>query len=231
MNSAIKNLVLASAVLVSAASTLTASAFERPKSNFIVQPLSTKPEFAQNSSQDLLLRADEHGTAYLYVEQKQGALLTIFDVTDPNHIKLTASVPTEARGAFDFVTPVGESSELVAFRDGSGNAVLDLRKAKAPRLSQADGAAKPSELLGDSGYLSSSQTQAAAVAQQPRDVQLVETAGTPHAILTVTGVTREVNRAETGTVFLVGDGKVTVIRRIDAERQYAIDQELKRNLN
>ena len=74
MKSTIKNLVLASAVLVSAASTLTASAFERAKSNFIVQPLSTKAEFAQNSSQDLLLRADEHGTAYLYVEQQQGAL-------------------------------------------------------------------------------------------------------------------------------------------------------------
>src|ERR1700722_4484351 len=120
MNSAIKNIVLASAVLVSAASTLTASAFEKPKSNFIVQALSTKAEFAQNSSQDLLLRADEHGTAYLYVEQQQGALLTIFDVTDPVHITLAASVPTAAHGAFDFVTPVGESSELVAFRDGSG---------------------------------------------------------------------------------------------------------------
>jgi hypothetical protein len=47
----------------------------------------------------------------------------------------------------------------------------------------------------------------------------------------VTGVTRQVNRAETGTVFLVGDGKVTVIRRIDAERSYAIDQNLQRNLN
>ena len=40
MNSAIKNLILASAVLVSAASTSTASAFEKPKSNFIVQELS-----------------------------------------------------------------------------------------------------------------------------------------------------------------------------------------------
>jgi hypothetical protein len=229
MNSAIKNIVLASAVLVSAASTLTASAFEKPKSNFIVQALSTRPEFAQNSSQDLLLRADEHGTAYLYVEQQQGALLTIFDVTDPVHIKLAASVPTSAHGAFDFVTPVGESSELVAFRDGSGNAVLDLHKAKAPRLSAVAGAAKPGELLGNSGYLTASQV--AAAAPEPRDVQLVETAGTQRTIATVTGVTRQINRAETGTVFLVGDGKVTVIRRIDAERSYAIDQNLKRNLN
>jgi hypothetical protein len=231
MNSAIKNLVLASAVLVSAASSLTASAFERPRSNFIVQALSSKPEFAQNSSQDLLLRTDEHGTAYLYVEQQQGALLTIFDVTDPQHIKLSASVPTAARGAFDFVTPVGETSELVAFRDGSGNAVLDLHKAKAPRLSEVDGAANPGERLGRSGYLTSSLTQSEPVASEPRDVQLVETQGTPRTITTVTGVTRQIDRAETGTIFLVGDGKVTVIRRIDAERSYAMDQELNRNLN
>jgi hypothetical protein len=231
MNSAIKNLVLASAVLVSAASTLTASAFERPKSNFIVQQLSSNPEFTQNSSQDLLLRADDHGTAYLYVEQQQGALLTVFDVTDPQHIKLTAAVPTEARGAFDFVTPVGETSELVAFRDGSGNAVLDLHRAKAPRLSKVDGAANPDELLGHAGYLTSSLTQVEPVAPQPRDVELVETKGTPRTIATVANVTRQINRGETGTVFLLGNGKVTVIRRIDAERQYAIDQELKRNLN
>jgi hypothetical protein len=231
MNSAIKNVVLATAVLVSAASTLTASAFQKPKSNFIVQQLSTKPEFTQNSSQDLLLRADQYGTAYLYVEQQQGALLTIFDVTDPQHIKLTAAVPTEARGAFDFVTPVGETAELVAFRDGSGNAVLDLHKAKSPRLSKVDTAGNPDEPLGNSGYLTSSLTQAAPVSTQPRDVQLVETKGTPHALVTVASVTRQVNRAETGTVFLLGNGKVTVIRRIDAERSYAIDQELKRNLN
>ena len=231
MNSAIKNIILASAVLVTAASTLTASAFEKPKSNFIVQVLSTKPEFTQNSSQDLLLRADDHGTAYLYVEQQQGALLTVFDVTDPQHIKLTAEIPTEARAAFDFVTPVGASSELVAFRDGSGNAVLDLRKAKAPRLSNVGGAGSPNELLGNSGYLSSSLAQVKAVTPQPREVQLVETTGTPRTIATVANVTRQVNRAETGTIFLLGNGKVTVIRRIDAERSYAIDQELQRNLN
>jgi hypothetical protein len=231
MKNAIKNVVLATAVLVSAASTLTASAFEKPKSNFIVQPLSSKPEFTQNSTQDLLLRADDHGTSYLYVEQQQGALLTVFDVTDPQHMKLTAEVPTEARAAFDFVTPVGATSELIAFRDGSGNAVLDLRKAKAPRLSNVGGVGSPNELLGNSGYLTSSLTQVKAVAPQPREVQLVETTGTPRTIATMANVTRQINRAETGTIFLLGDGKVTVIRRIDAERQYAIDQELQRNLN
>jgi hypothetical protein len=126
---------------------------------------------------------------------------------------------------------VGASSELIAFRDGSGDAVLDLHKAKAPRLSNVGGVGNPNELLGNSGYLTSSLTQVKAVAPQPREVQLVETTGTPRTIATMANVTRQINRAETGTIFLLGDGKVTVIRRIDAERQYAIDQELQRNLN
>ncbi len=92
-------------------------------------------------------------------------------------------------------------------------------------------AANPSERLGNAGYLTSALPQTAPVARQPRNVQLVETTGTPRTILTVANVTRQVNRAETGTVFLVGDGKVTVIRRIDAERSYEIDQNLQRNLN
>ena len=60
-----------------------------------------------------------------------------------------------------------------------GNAVLDLHKAKAPRLSKVDGAGNPGEMLGHAGYLTSSLTRVEAVAPQPRNVELVETKGTP----------------------------------------------------
>jgi len=110
-----------------ATSTLPAAVFIQPK--LIVQPLSTKPEFARNDSQDLLLRTDDQGSTSLYVEQGDGAILAVFDVTDPDH--------------------------------------------------------------------------------------------------TLTAVTRQINRPETGTVFLLTEGKVTVIRQRDAERQYTMDQELK----
>src|SRR6202140_5096869 len=183
--------LLATAVLCGAV--LPASAYGR--SNFVVQDLSTKPAFAQNTSQDLLLRSDSHGDTYLYVEQQQGALLAVVDVTEPEHIKLTASIPTEGHGAYDFVTPIGTAAELVSFRDGSGTAVLDLRKAKAPRLSAINGpAAHPTEILGTAGYLASSVPNLQATAPQPREIQLVETTRSPRLLSSFHSGTRKDDR-------------------------------------
>ncbi len=231
MKFALKNTLLTAAVLAStAAAALPAAAFLKPK--LVVEDLPTRPALAANTSQDLLLRADDNGSAYLYVEQQQGALLAVFDVTDPEHIKLTAAVPTEGHGAYDFVTPIGATAELVAFRDGSGTAVVDLRQPKSPRLSvptaSTAGAIEP---LGSSGYLTSSIPQIEPVSNQPRSVQLVESSRHPRVLASLTGVTRQVERPETGTVFLLADGKVTVVRRLDAERKFDIDQIADRNLN
>jgi hypothetical protein len=232
MRFALKNTVLAAAVLASAAATTlpAAAAFLKPK--LVVEDLPTRPALASDTSQDLMLRADVNGSAYLYVEQQQGALLAVFDVTDPGHIKLAAVVPTEGHGAYDFVTPIGNTAELVAFRDGSGTAVVDLRKPKSPRLSvptaSTAGAIEP---LGSSGYLTSSIPQIEPISTQPRNVQLVESSRHPRVLASLTSVTRQVERPETGTVFLLADGKVTVVRRLDAERQFDIDQIAERNLN
>ena len=226
MKFALKNALLAAAVLAStAAATLpAAAAFLKPK--LVVEDLPTGPALAANTSQDLLLRADGDGSAYLYVEQQQGALLTVFDVTDPEHIKLTAVVPTEGHGAYDFVTPIGNTAELVAFRDGSGTAVVDLQKPKSPRLSVATartaGAIEP---LGSSGYLTSSIPQIEPVSTQPRNRPASwRSSRHPRVLASLTSVTRQLERPETGTVFLLADGKVTVVRRLDAERQFDIDQ-------
>jgi hypothetical protein len=220
---ALKNILLAVAVLTAA--TLPAAAFLKPK--LVVEELAP-----QTTSQDLLLHADDNGSAYLYVEQQQGALLAVFDVTDAAHIKLTASVPTEGHGAYDFVTPVGNTAELVSFRDGSGTALVDLRKPKAPRLSiTTPNTAGIIETLGSSGYLSSSIPQSQPVSPPQRAVQLVESSRHPRVLTSLTSVSRQVERPATGTVFLLADGKVTVIRRLDAERQFDIDQIADRNLN
>ena len=215
------NILLATAVTFG---TVCAQAATLAKTNFIVQQLSANPEFAQNTTQDLLLHDGNNGSTYLYVEQQQGAVLAVFDVTNPDRMKLTASVPTEARGSYDFVAPLGANSELIAYRDGSGTAILDLRKVKAPRLTAIEGsAALPTEMLGTAGYLASTQHAAPA---QLRDIQLIETNQTPHLRATVTGVTKQIARPETGTTFLLGDNNITVIRRIDSEQNYAFQQAL-----
>jgi hypothetical protein len=227
-----KNILSATAVLVSAAATTVpaAGAFIQPK--LVIQSLSTKPQFAQYASQDLLLRTDQYGSIYLYVEQEEGTILAILDVTDPDHMKLTTSVPIEGHGAYDFVHPIGGSTELVAFRDGSGTAIIDFRKAKKPQMSVVHSVSdRAIEQLGTAGYLSSSIPQVHTVAIQPRDVQLLETGRRPRVLATLNGVTRQINRFETGTIFLLAKGKVIVIRRLDAERQYTMDQEIDRHLH
>jgi hypothetical protein len=95
--------------------------------------------------------------------------------------------------------------------------VIDLHKAKAPKLAMIEGpVGNATELLGDSGYLSSSFETAAPIASaatQPRMVQVVETAAAaPRLVSTVDNVTRQVRRRETGTTFLLGENGVTVVR-------------------
>jgi hypothetical protein len=227
MKNTIKSILVATAITLV---TACAQASTPAKSDFIVEALSTNAEFAQNTSQDLLLHDNNNGSIYLYVEQQHGAVLSIFDVTNPARMKLAASVHLEAGGTYNFVTPIGGSAELIAFRDGSGTAVLDLRKVKYPRLiSIARAASVPTEMLGTAGYLSVRQPATPTTPAQLRDVQLVETSHSPRLLTTVTSVSQQVTNPETGTIFLLGQGKVTVIRRLDSEQDYAVQQVAREN--
>jgi hypothetical protein len=217
----------AKTAILSAALTLTvafnqADAYVR--TNLVVQPIA-----ATTDAQDLMLHGDDNGSTFLYVEQQKGALLSVYDVTDPAKIKLDASVETGARSSYDFVGAMG-SSELIKFRDGSGSGVIDLHKAKAPKLTAIAGALPTSiEVLGDAGYLaSSSQTgPATETALVPREVQVIATTtAAPQIVSTVANVTRQVARPETGTTFLLGQNGVTVIRQAATERAYEQQLEL-----
>jgi hypothetical protein len=227
MKNTIKSILVATAMTLA---TACAQASTPAKSDFIVQALSANPGFAQNTSQDLLLHSNNNGATYLYVEQRNGAVLSIFDVTNPARMTLAASVHLEARGTYNFVTPIGGGAELIAFRDGSGTAVLDLRKVKNPRvISMARAASAPTEMLGTAGYLSVRQAATATAPTQLRDVQLVEASHSPRPLTTVTSVSRQVTNPETGTIFLLGHGQITVIRRLDSEQDYAVRQVAREN--
>jgi hypothetical protein len=190
---------------------------------YVRSSLSVRPIAATTDAQDLMLHTDNNGSTFLYVEQKQGAMLAVYDVTDPAHITLQASVPIGAHGSYDFVGTIG-NSELIAFRDGSGSGVIDLRQAMAPKLAMIAGTVPAAtERLGESGYLASNFLAAGPVAgvTQPRSVQVVETATeAPHVVSTVAKVTKQVARPETGTTFLLGENGVTVVRQIATERAY-----------
>ena len=136
MNNTIKStLALGLVVAASTLSTSSAKAEIHSRSKQLaVMEAPDLPEQAQIPGNSLFLHSDSTGDTYLYIEQQRGARLSVFDVTDPARIKLVVSTPLAAKGAFDFVRPIGDHAELVYFRDNQKEAVLDLRKTKRPAL-------------------------------------------------------------------------------------------------
>jgi hypothetical protein len=78
-------------------------------------------------------------------ERNRGAQLASFDVTDPAHIKSEGLRSLYASGPFDFVAPAGDRAEFVKYRQGLGDAILDLHS--TPTLKNiTDGVANPQDL-------------------------------------------------------------------------------------
>src|ERR1700730_8597429 len=99
MNKIIKStLPLGLVVTTAALSALPAGAEIRSRSkDLVVMEARDLPELAQIPGHSLFLHSDNAGNTYLYVEQQQGARLSVFDVTDPARIKLVVSTPLAQR--------------------------------------------------------------------------------------------------------------------------------------
>jgi hypothetical protein len=180
----------------------------------VVQPKDL-PELARQSGEAMFLHDTIDGKTLLYIEQNLGGRLVILDVTDPAHVTGKGSVDLDARGPFDFVSELGESKELVQFRQSQTDAVLDLRKADAPALEAVQGLTSHGRtmLLGNEGFAVTSQADASVRA--PRDYQVVDTADSkePTLVSTVKQVREELTNDETGTTFLLASDGLYLIRR------------------
>jgi len=166
-------------------------------SSIVVVPPEDLPTLARQSGEAMFLRDARDGRTLLYVEQRQGSQLAIFDVTDPAHIKGKGSAQLDAAGTFDFVASIGERAELVRFRQGQGEAILDLRK--APALKKLQGL----------------DLQSATAEPSPRDFQVLRP-GKAHgqdSVIEVRQVRQEATNADTGTTFLLAEKGLYVIRR------------------
>jgi len=228
MNNIIKStLALGLVVAASVLPTSSAEAEIHSRSKeLVVMEAPDLPEQAQTPGNSLFLHSDSAGSTYLYIEQQRGSRLSVFDVTDPARIKLVVSTPLAAEGAFDFVRPLGENAELVYFRNSQKEAVLDLRKTKRPVLRTISTVTDlgPAETLGESGLLVTSQVHKY-VPAVARDYQVVDIAASyPAQLATVKDVRHCVTNDETGTTFLLGSNGLTVIRRLNVEDDYKINQ-------
>src|SRR5580704_14383873 len=121
---AVTRLALATALL---GVTLASSSYANPSNDIVLVLPMNLPTLARQSGEAMFLHDNKDGRTFLYVEQREGTQLAIFDVTDPAHVRGEGSVQLDASGPFDFVADLGKRGELVRFRGGQGEAVLDLR--------------------------------------------------------------------------------------------------------
>jgi hypothetical protein len=133
------------------------------------------PEQAQTVGNSLFLHQDESGGTFLYIEQQQGARLEVFDVADPAKVKFVSSVLLSVPEPFDFVRSLGESVELLRFRENKGVAVLDLHKEKKPVLRTVNSLNDTgrTESIGETGLLLINEPFDY-VRAVPRDYQVVD---------------------------------------------------------
>ncbi len=211
---------------IAAAFTLTGTAEARnhPSNKITLVRPTQLPELARVAGQAMLLHETGDGRTLLYIEQDQGSRLAVFDVTDPASIKAVASVQLEAPCSFDFVLPLRERAELIRFRDGRGEAVLDLHQVKYPTIKKIQGLKfqGSTKRLGDDGFMIADQASAQSDAAQ--DYQVVDTANVrePNRVYDVNQVRQEITNSETGTTYLLTTDGLYLIRRPAVEERYKI---------
>jgi hypothetical protein len=181
----------------------------------VVVPPSELPALAQQGGEAMFLRDVWDGRTLLYIEQDQGSQLAIFDVTDPARVKGEGSAPLDAAGPFDFVAALGDRAELVRFRQGQGEAILDLHKAPTLKSVQGLDAHGSTAVLRGNGLNAEAPADFADSVESPRDFQVLQFGKThgENGVIEVKQVRQEATNAATGTTFLLAEKGLYVIRR------------------
>ena len=200
----------------------------RSSDKIIVVRPAELPELARVAGQAMMLHDTLDGRTLLYVEQNHGARLAIFDVTDPAHVKAEGSTLVDAPGSFDFVSSLGADAVLVRFRNGQGEAVLDLRKVKAPTINMIQGlySQGATEFLGGDVLIVAKRPSVQSDADDT-DYQVVDISNPlhPNRLPDIKQVLEKITNDETGTTFLLTTDGLYLIRRPVVEAEFRIRQQ------
>jgi hypothetical protein len=224
------NSLLATALL--AATSISANAAVRPQSKtIIVESPAQVPGLAQNGAEAMYLYDTNDGRAVLYIEATGGRALSTIDVTDPANIQMIGQTPLAAVSAFDFVEEVGDNAVLIRYRNGSGVALLSLRQIKHPTIIEQPAFAQAgvSETLGQTGLLLTSAEVPAHALNVAQTFAVVDTTNPsrPGLLASVSAVKERLSNEDTGTLFLLNNDGVTVVRQlpVEEEHQMELDQQ------
>ena len=197
-----------------AALTVVSAGYANPSNDIVLVPPTNLPTLARQGGEAMFLHDTKDGRIFLYVEQHQGTQLAIFDVTDPARVKGEGSVQLDASGPFDFVADLGKRGELVRFREGQGEAILDLRN--NPVLTKVQGLDTRDSTILLADYASRLTSQGfAPVGQGTRDYKIFQSGESPSddRVIEVRQVRQDVTNPDTGTTFLLAENGLYLIRR------------------
>jgi hypothetical protein len=123
-------------------------------------------------------------------------------------------------GTFDFVSPIGGKQELIEYRQGHEDAVLDFHKGKLPNLESVQGLTVrgPITPLSNEGFIVAGEDTKAPSAQ---NCQVVDSTSSPvlGTGLDVKQVRETISKADTGTTFLLAKEGLFVVRRPAVESE------------
>jgi hypothetical protein len=225
------NALLMAAVLATTGVRAKAAVRAHSKTILVESP-SQLPVLAENGGEAMYLYDTGDGRTLLYIETQGGRELSALDVTDPAKITAVAQTQLAAKAAFDFVQDVGGRGALIRYRDGSGVALLSFTKYKHPVL--ADGPALDravdSEALGQTGLLLTSVNLPNESVRETQTYKVLDTSNPsqPGLLASIPAVKQRVAKADTGTLFLLNNDGVTVIRRLRVEEEHQIELDQQR---
>ena len=198
----------------------------------VIELPSDLPEVAQGRSEAMYLQRNGAGQAVLYLEQDQGRKLAMLDVTDPAKIRAIGQVSIDARSAYDFVQDMNGSAVLVHYRDHSGFAVISLKNYKVPVLHGEPDYIHPASVEHDGSnglLLVSSNSPTPQTPQARYEVVTIANQSNPTPLATIQGVFQRLDRPATGTIFLLNDQGLTVVRCLASETEHQIDIDNSKN--
>jgi len=223
MNHKIAKIMVAAVFAATVSGQANASTHSR---SIVVESPSNLPEIAQRKSEAMYIHETGGGQTMLYLEQDNGRRLAILDISDLAAIRPVGEVTIAAKSPYDFVETLSDSAALIHYRDHSGFAVINFKKFKAPVLTEAPQFEHPAEAeaIGQAGLMLTSMNHPITQALDPKyEIFDMTDPSNPAAIATVDGVTQRMERPETGTVFMLSDSGLTVVRQPGVEQEYEIE--------
>ena len=198
-----------------AALSVVSAAYANPSDDIVLVPPMNLPTLARQGGEAMFLHDTQDGRIFLYVEQHEGTQLAIFDVTDPARVRGEGSVQLDASGPFDFVADLGKRGELVRFRQGQGEAVLDLRNHPVLMKVQGLDTRDSTILLADHASRLTGRAFSSEDGQGTRDYKIFQSGESPSddRVIEVRQVRQDVTNPDTGTTFLLTENGLYVIRR------------------